>query len=83
MRRASLLHREQFRALHSREDIEDFRSRPIGSTTFIQADPPAARGEPRFEARFSIDREKRLCVTVRDLLSGKTLMREAPLVKLR
>jgi molecular chaperone DnaK (HSP70) len=66
-----------------REDVEDFRSRPIGSTTFIQADPPAARGEPRFEARFSIDREKRLCVTVRDLLSGKTLMRDAPLVKLR
>lgn len=66
-----------------REDVEDFRSRPIGSTAFIHADPPAARGEPRFEARFSIDREKRLCVTIRDLLSGKTLMREAPMVKLR
>ncbi len=67
----------------AREDVEDFCCRPIGSSTFIQADPPAAQGQPRFEAGFSINASKHLCVTVRDLLTGKVLMRDVPMVRLK
>jgi len=66
----------------AREDVEDFRCRPIGSTTFITANPPAKFGDPRFQATFSIDAQKRLCVTVKDTKIGKTLMRDYPMVKL-
>lgn len=65
-----------------REDVQDFSCREIGSTTFITADPPAKLGDPRFLASFSIDFQKRLCVTVRDIQSGKTLMSDCPMVKL-
>ena len=66
----------------AREDVEDTTHRPIGSSTFITADPPARIGEPRFLATFSIDEKKRLCVTVKDQDTGKTLMRDQPMVKL-
>ena len=66
----------------AREDVEDFRCRPIGSTTFITANPPAKFGDPRFPTTFSIDAQKRLCATVKDTNTGKTLMRDYPLVKL-
>jgi len=65
-----------------REDVEDATHRPIGSPTFILADPPAKLGDPRFQASFTIDGNKRLCVTVRDNQIGKTLMRDYPMVKL-
>jgi len=65
-----------------REDPEDTSCRPIGSTTFISADPPAALGDPRFQATFSIDKQKRLCVTVKDNVAAKTLLRNYPMVKL-
>jgi hypothetical protein len=65
-----------------REDPEDATHRRIGSPTFILANPPARRGDPRFQASFSIDGQKRLCVTVRDNQTGKTVMRDYPMVKL-
>ena len=65
-----------------RQDVEDATHRAIGSPTFILADPPAKIGHPRFQAAFSIDGQKHLCVTVRDNQTGKTLMRDYPMVKL-
>jgi molecular chaperone DnaK (HSP70) len=53
-----------------------------GNPTFLVADPPAAQGEPRFEATFSIDGNKRLLITARDLQSGETIYRDYPVVKL-
>ena len=50
--------------------------------TFIHAQPKAAKGESRFPVQFTIDGNKRLCVTVRDNHSGKVLMRDHPVVKL-
>jgi len=67
----------------AREEVEDFCCRAIGSSTFIPADPPAALGQPRFEARFSINAGKHLCVTVRDLQTGRVLMCDAPMVRLK
>lgn len=67
----------------AREDVEDFCCRPIGSSTFIAAEPPAIQGRPRFEATFSINAGKHLCVTVRDLEVGRVLMRDVPMVRLK
>jgi len=50
--------------------------------TFIQARPRAKRGDKRFVVQFSIDGNKRLCVTVRDTLAGKVLLEHHPLIKL-
>lgn len=65
-----------------REASEELTHRPIGSMGFIAADPPAARGDPRFLASFAIDKQKRLCITVRDRVTERTLMKGYPLVKL-
>ncbi len=50
---------------------------------FIHAHPKAAKGEKRFAVRFTIDGNKRLCVTVFDNRTGKVIMRDHPVVKLR
>src|SRR5205807_6352969 len=52
------------------------------SPTFLHADPPARQGEPRFDVEFGIDGNKRLFVTVRDLKSKQTILRDHPVVKL-
>ncbi|MBI5572228.1 MAG: Hsp70 family protein [Desulfomonile tiedjei] len=50
--------------------------------TFIHARPKSRRGEKRFPVQFSVDGNKRLCVAVRDLLTGQVLMKDHPLIKL-
>lgn len=50
--------------------------------TFIHAEPTANRGDKRFPVQFSVDESKRLCVTVTDRRTGKTLMKSRPLIKL-
>ncbi len=52
------------------------------SPTFLHADPPAARGEARFEVEFSIDSNKRLLLTARDLRTRRLLYKDYPVVKL-
>ena len=52
------------------------------SPTFLQADPPALRGEPRFEVEFGIDANKRLLITARDLKTKRLMYRNHPVVKL-
>jgi len=65
-----------------REDVEQITRRPIGSKSFIEANPPAKKGDPRFVATFSINSQKYICITVRDNRTGRTLKRDEPLVKL-
>lgn len=50
--------------------------------TFIKAQPKARKGAGRFPVQFTIDGNKRLCVTVRDNLTGKVLLWDHPLIKL-
>lgn len=50
--------------------------------TFIHAYPKAKRGDKRFPVQFSIDGNKRLCVTVRDVRTGRMLLQDHPVVKL-
>lgn len=50
--------------------------------TFLHADPPARQGEARFEAEFSIDGNKRLLITSRDLRTGAIVQKDVPVVKL-
>lgn len=40
------------------------------SPTLLVATPPARKGEPRFECTFTIDPERNLCISARDLVTG-------------
>ncbi len=50
--------------------------------TFLTADPPARQGERRFEVVFSIDANKRLLFTAKDLVNGRVTHEDYPVVKL-
>jgi molecular chaperone DnaK (HSP70) len=50
--------------------------------TLLSADPPALKGEPRFELTFALDREKRLRVTARDLVTGTFVKKDAMVYRL-
>ncbi|MEW6157042.1 MAG: Hsp70 family protein [Verrucomicrobiota bacterium] len=52
------------------------------SPTFLPAEPPAQKGEPRFTVEFGIDSHKRLLITARDLKTGRLTHQEFPVVKL-
>jgi molecular chaperone DnaK (HSP70) len=52
------------------------------SPTFLHANPPAQRGEARFEVEFGIDGNKRLLITARDLKTKQVTHRDHPVVKL-
>jgi molecular chaperone DnaK len=54
----------------------------IGTPAFLRADPPAERGERRFEIMFGIDGNKRLLISVRDVKTGQWTHRDYPMVKL-
>jgi molecular chaperone DnaK (HSP70) len=41
--------------------------------TYLSASPPAQKGMPRFELTFTVDEQGYLCVSARDLLSGKVV----------
>ena len=53
-----------------------------GSPTFLLADPPGKAGERRFDVSFSIDANKRLLITCRDLRTNQLTHRDYPVVKL-
>lgn len=50
--------------------------------TFLKADPPAKKGEPRFEVAFAVDDNKRLLITVHDLITGQITYQDYPVIKL-
>ncbi len=49
---------------------------------FLVADPPAKKGEPRFEVTFTIDGTKQLAVTARDVQTGRLVKDAMPLFRL-
>ena len=53
-----------------------------GSPTFLPADPPGQPGAARFSVEFSIDANKRLMITARDLKTDKLTHKDYPVVKL-
>jgi molecular chaperone DnaK (HSP70) len=48
----------------------------------LVASPPAQKGEPRFELTFTIDGRRNLCVTARDIITGKLMKTDAPLFRM-
>jgi molecular chaperone DnaK (HSP70) len=50
--------------------------------TFLNADPPAVKGEPRFSVEFGIDENKRLLITARDLRTRELIFRDHPVIRL-
>jgi molecular chaperone DnaK (HSP70) len=50
--------------------------------TFLHADPPAKKSEPRFEVEFHIDASKRLLITARDLKTREIPYRNHPIARL-
>ncbi len=67
------------------EDTGD-GSRPVlvneRKPTLLDAAPPALKGEPRFELTFTLDEEKHLRVTARDLVTGTLVKKDAPVHRL-
>ncbi len=53
-----------------------------GNPTFLAAEPPGKPGERRYQVSFSIDGNKRLLITARDLITGNITHRDYPVVKL-
>ena len=50
--------------------------------TFLTANPPAKQGEPRFDVEFSVDGNKRLLITARDLSTNRLALKDFPVVRL-
>ena len=50
--------------------------------TLLEAAPPAKKGEPRFECTFTLDADRNLCVTARDLMTGTMVKTNEPVYRL-
>lgn len=50
--------------------------------TLLVATPPARKGEPRLECTFTVDAEKNLCLSARDLVTGKYVRMNEPVHRL-
>jgi molecular chaperone DnaK (HSP70) len=53
------------------------------SPTLLVATPPARKGEPRFECTFTIDPDRNLCLSARDLVTGMLVKVNAPVHRLK
>ena len=53
------------------------------SPTLLPATPPVRKGEPRFECTFTIDTERNLCLSARDLVTGTLVKVNAPVYRLK
>ena len=52
------------------------------SPTLLVATPPARKGEPRFECTFTVDADRNLCLSARDLVTGTLVKVNAPVHRL-
>ena len=52
------------------------------SPTLLVADPPGQKGEPRFECTFTIDPERNLCLSARDLVTGTLVKLNTPVFRM-
>jgi hypothetical protein len=53
------------------------------SPTLLVATPTARKGEPRFECTFTIDPERNLCLSARDLVTGTLVKVNAPVHRMK
>ncbi|MEM6425988.1 MAG: Hsp70 family protein [Cyanobacteria bacterium P01_D01_bin.128] len=53
-----------------------------GARTIARLDPPGFPGSDRIKVLFDIDRQRRLRITVEDILTGETLIDQQPVVQL-
>jgi molecular chaperone DnaK len=66
-------------------DDEDRRSRHWmneSARTFLDAESPVRQGEDRYEVEFSVDGNKRLLLTAKDLRFGRVVMRNQVVIRL-
>ena len=73
------------RVTHVTPDAEEKRTRfwmNEGNPTFLATNLPPEKGERCFEVEFSIDGNKRLLITARNLKTGQTTHRDYPVIKL-
>jgi hypothetical protein len=49
---------------------------------FLIASPPAQKGEPRFELTFTLDPNRQLCLTARDVVTGIVIKQHEPVYRL-
>jgi hypothetical protein len=49
---------------------------------FLKANPPAKKGDTRFEVFFEIDENKMLLLTADDLVTGERLFSKFPVIRL-
>ncbi|ASC73437.1 Chaperone protein dnaK3 [Halomicronema hongdechloris C2206] len=54
-----------------------------GRRTIARLEPPGVPGCDRIRVQFWVDADRRLCITVDDLLTHETLLRNQPVVQLR
>ncbi|NMB78327.1 MAG: hypothetical protein GYA23_04460 [Methanomicrobiales archaeon] len=52
------------------------------SPTLLVATPPARKDEPRFECTFTIDEGRNLCLSARDLITGKLVKLNVPVYRM-
>jgi molecular chaperone DnaK (HSP70) len=50
--------------------------------TFLKAEPPGQKGDPRFKLEFAIDENRRLLITAYDIKNSSLVFRQYPVVKL-
>jgi len=50
--------------------------------TFLRADPPGVKGEPRFRLEFNVDANRRLLINAHDLKNSMVVFRDYPVAKL-
>jgi molecular chaperone DnaK len=51
--------------------------------TLLAANPPARKGESRFECTFTIDADRNLCLSARDLLTGALVKLNTPVYRMK
>jgi molecular chaperone DnaK (HSP70) len=50
--------------------------------TFLRAQPPAQKGQPRFRVEFHIDGNRRLLITAHDLINANKVFKDYPVARL-
>lgn len=68
----------------SSDEVENRRMFWINqqNKTFLKADPPALKGQARFEVSFSVDANRRLLISARDISTGTLIHQDFPVVRL-
>jgi molecular chaperone DnaK (HSP70) len=66
----------------SAQQVQPLNDKGSGRT-IAQLNPPGVPGSDRIRVQFQVDRDRTLCLTVEDLLTGDTLIDNKPVVQLQ